>query len=83
MYCDIVLHGKSTVMDIRNAPSGSICEIIEADDYNRIGMLCLIPFCTNQGVMVLNVAMASTDKYLGIRRVRPLEKGESFTVTIR
>ena len=67
---------------ISDAPAGSICEITAAEDAGLIGAICILPFCNNQAVVILNINMASTDRSLGIQRVRPLQKGDSFTVTI-
>ena len=79
----IVMHGLSTIVPYEAAPAGSICEIIDANgDTDKEGSLCIKPYCTNQAVVILNINYASTDLSMGIRTVRPLQKGESFTVTI-
>lgn len=78
----IELHTSQRSVPLKNAPAGSICEILDAEDEDMIGMLCIRSFSTNQATIILNYNQASTDLTSGIKKVRPLQKGESFTVTI-
>ena len=79
----IVMHGMSSSVPYESARAGSICEIVDAGgDKDLEGSLCIKPFCTNQAVVILNRSIASSVNSMGIRTVRPLQKGESFTVTV-
>lgn len=65
------------------APAGSYCEIVDACDKTLIGKICIKPYCTNQGVVILGYFYGSTDHTHGIKRVEPLKPGDQIRVTIQ
>ncbi len=79
---DIEIHKIGSGVDVSKAPAGKFCEIVEADEQWKIGCICILPFCTNQALVILNRNIASTDKYAGVKKVKPMQSGDSFTVTV-
>ena len=67
---------------VDRAPAGCFGVVTQADDHTLLGAVVRLPYCTNEPVIILNRLQASTDRYHGIRRVKPLAKGDAFTVTV-
>ena len=79
---EVIIHKQAEGVPYERAYAGSICEILEASDPELVGMLCVKPYQSNQCTVILNTQRGSTDNNLGIKRVRQLQPGDSFTVVI-
>jgi len=62
--------------------AGAYFQVLDANDKDMIGYIGRKPYTTGESTIVFNQLMGSTDRNLGIRRVRVLQPGDSFTVTI-
>ena len=78
----IEIHKMTDGVPIRKAPAGSFAQIINGE-YE--GSVVKLPVCTNHAVVFMDKNIASSDRYYGMGddvRVRILQEGDRFTVTI-
>ncbi len=78
----VKIHDLTHGIPWKKAPAGSFVSILTGE-YK--GSVAKMPFCTSQAIVFLDRNIASSDRYAGMgddTRVRVLQPGESFTVTL-
>jgi len=77
-----VSHGKDCI-NIDDMISGKFYEVVCAYDSWKNGMVFVAPFTTNQQILLLNKPeIASTDKYLGITKVKEIPFSSIITIKL-